>query len=174
MSKGDYELCLTLIGDPQARFESCRRSWEMQRESQQRMDEMKKKFAMPQPHLPSVAFAPPDMGQMATNHFVGDVRKLIEILVGAGRKTDAGKIRDQAVAILDDARLKSAVSDAEGKVQKRNAAQSSRAAMGDAAQTVADVRPVVVSTQPVSGTRDVEPGVVEIRARFSKEMADGS
>jgi serine/threonine protein kinase/cytochrome c-type biogenesis protein CcmH/NrfG len=40
-------------------------------------------------------------------------------------------------------------------------------------QTVAGLPPVVVETWPVSGARDVEPGVVEIRVRFSKAMADG-
>jgi predicted Ser/Thr protein kinase len=44
----------------------------------------------------------------------------------------------------------------------------------DYGQTVAGLPPVVVETQPVSGARDVEPGVTEIRVRFSKEMADGS
>ncbi|MGA3163068.1 MAG: protein kinase [Verrucomicrobiota bacterium] len=44
----------------------------------------------------------------------------------------------------------------------------------DAGQTVAGLQPVVVETQPVSGARDVEPGVTEIRVRFSKEMEDGS
>jgi hypothetical protein len=44
----------------------------------------------------------------------------------------------------------------------------------DHAQTVTGLPPVVVETWPVSGVRDVEPGIVEIRVRFSKEMADGS
>jgi serine/threonine protein kinase len=39
---------------------------------------------------------------------------------------------------------------------------------------LAEQPPVVVQTFPVSGARDVEPGEVEIRVRFSKEMADGS
>jgi len=43
----------------------------------------------------------------------------------------------------------------------------------DRGQTVAGLPPVVVETWPVSGARDVEPGVTEIRVRFSKEMADG-
>ena len=43
----------------------------------------------------------------------------------------------------------------------------------DRGQTVAGLPPVVVETWPVSGARDVEPGVAEIRVRFSKEMADG-
>jgi serine/threonine protein kinase len=118
MQHGEYELCLACIGNPQARFESYRRGWEMQRESQQRMEEMKKKIRMPEPPLPGGAFAPPDMGRMATNNFVGQVCKLVEILVATGHQTDAEKIRDQAVAILDDARLKSAVSDAKQKTRK--------------------------------------------------------
>ena len=35
-----------------------------------------------------------------------------------GRKAEAEKIRDQAVAVFDDARLKSAVTDAEARVRK--------------------------------------------------------
>ena len=46
--------------------------------------------------------------------------------------------------------------------------------VADASQTVAELPPVVVETWPVSGARDVEPGVVEVRVRFSKPMADGS
>ncbi len=34
--------------------------------------------------------------------------------------------------------------------------------------------PVVVETFPVAGSRDVEPGEIEIRVRFSKPMTDGS
>ena len=44
----------------------------------------------------------------------------------------------------------------------------------DLGQTVAGLPPVVVETWPASGARDVEPGVAEIRVRFSKEMTDGS
>jgi predicted RNA-binding protein with PIN domain len=50
--------------------------------------------------------------------FISDTRQLIEILVATGDKAEAEKIRDQAVARLNDARLKSAVSDAENKIQK--------------------------------------------------------
>ena len=44
----------------------------------------------------------------------------------------------------------------------------------DTAQTAAGLPPVVVATQPASGAREVTPGVVDLRVRFSKEMADGS
>jgi Bacterial Ig-like domain len=52
--------------------------------------------------------------------------------------------------------------------------QAAKASAEDPGQSVAGLPPVVVETQPVSGARDVEPGNVEIRVRFSKEMADGS
>jgi hypothetical protein len=121
MQKGDYDLCLQIIGDPQATFEWCRRHLEMRIEQQQLMEKTWKEH--PELRPPRLS-GPHDMGQMATNNFVGEVCKLIEILVGAGRKTDAEKIHDQAVALLDDARLKSAVSDAEEKIQKRAASDS--------------------------------------------------
>ncbi len=41
-------------------------------------------------------------------------------------------------------------------------------------RTVDSLPPVVVQTQPSSGARDVAPGIVEIRVKFSKEMTDGS
>jgi len=123
MQKGEYELCLNCIGDPQIRFESCRRSLEVQRESQRRMDETRKKYSGPvPPRLPDRAFTPPDMGQLATNNFVGQVCRLVEILVATDHKADAEKIRDEAVGVLDDAKLRSVVNDAEQRIQRVNPA----------------------------------------------------
>jgi len=118
MQHGEYQLCRSCIGDPQARFEAYRRGLELHRESERRMEEMRKQYPGPVPRLPGGGFKPPDMGQLATNSFVGQVCKLVEILVATGSQTDAEKIRDQAVAVLDDPRLKSAVSDAEAQVKK--------------------------------------------------------
>ena len=42
------------------------------------------------------------------------------------------------------------------------------------AQDVDSVAPVVVKTVPEAGSKDVAPGVVEIRVTFSKEMTDQS
>ena len=53
-------------------------------------------------------------------------------------------------------------------------AQSTNSSAEIAAQTLAEQPPIVVETLPVSGAREVEPGVTEIRVRFSKPMADGS
>jgi ElaB/YqjD/DUF883 family membrane-anchored ribosome-binding protein len=58
--------------------------------------------------------------RITRNNYADEVRRLIEILVGTGHKEEAEKIRSQAVAVLDDPRLQSAVSDAEEKIQKRS------------------------------------------------------
>jgi hypothetical protein len=42
------------------------------------------------------------------------------------------------------------------------------------AQDVDSVAPVVVKTFPEAGSKDVAPGMVEIKVKFSKEMMDGS
>ncbi len=114
MQKGEYTLCLNCVGDPQARFESARRGFEMQIESQRHMAEMRKQFPVPAPRYAG-AFHPPDMGQMATNNFVSQICKLVEILVATGHQADAEKIQAQALTLLDDARLRTAVDDAEKK-----------------------------------------------------------
>jgi hypothetical protein len=90
----------------------------------------------------------------------------VEILVGSGHKSDAQKFRDEAVAVFDDSRLESAVTDAEEKIRERSD--------DDSAASVANASPVVVETQPISGEREVAPGETEIRVRFSKKMTDGS
>jgi len=41
-------------------------------------------------------------------------------------------------------------------------------------QNLTEQPPVVVETWPISGSRDVESGVIEMRVRFSKEMRDHS
>jgi hypothetical protein len=58
------------------------------------------------------------MKKSAEDRFTSKVRQLIEILVGTDHKADAEDVRDQAVAVLDDARLKSAVRDAEERVRE--------------------------------------------------------
>ncbi|HWC59753.1 MAG TPA: Ig-like domain-containing protein, partial [Verrucomicrobiae bacterium] len=42
------------------------------------------------------------------------------------------------------------------------------------AQNIDAMAPVVVKTIPEAGTKDVAPGVMEIKVTFSKEMSDGS
>ncbi len=125
MAKGDYQWCYDHMGDAQERFDSSRQFFEAQFDSQKRMAETRQKIAeMNRQHGITNSWSPPDFSasrmKLAENNFIGQTRQLIEILVVTNHKTEAEKIRDQAVAALDDPRLKSAVSDAEEKIQKRS------------------------------------------------------
>jgi serine/threonine protein kinase/tetratricopeptide (TPR) repeat protein len=172
-AKGEYQWCYDHMGDPQERFDSIQRLFDMERANHQRMAATQQKTRQMIAEMNqkngwtnAPSFSPPDTSAMlkksTEDRFVGQVRQLIEILVATDHQADAEKIQAQAISVLDDSRLESAVSDAELKTQKR-----------DTVQTLAEQPPVVVETQPVSGARDMEPGVAEIRVRFSKEMADG-
>ena len=99
------------------------------RDNQKRMTETMRSTAqqmadMNQKHGRTNSWSPPDTSAMMKNSaedsFVGQTRQLIEILVGAGHKAEAERIRVLAVGVLDDARLKSAVSDAEQRIQQRS------------------------------------------------------
>jgi serine/threonine protein kinase len=127
VQKGEYELCRKYLGDPQFRFDLIRQSYGMQLDNQKRMAEMNQRNAqrmaeMNQKLGRTNSWSPPDISEMIKkadeNNFVGQTRQLIEILVATDRKADAEKICDQAVVIFDDARLHSAVADAEQKIKK--------------------------------------------------------
>jgi serine/threonine protein kinase len=135
VSKGEYQWCLSYMGDPQGTFDSIRRGFDMERENQKRMAEMHQRTAQQMATINQQrgltnSWSPPDtwvmMKKSAEDRFVGQTCQLIEILVAAGHKADADGIRDQAVAILDDPRLKSAVSDVEEKIQQRSLGTGNR------------------------------------------------
>ena len=127
VSHGEYDLCLGYIGDPQMAFESIRQSREqlklMEDQWAARRQEQTKQFEQTAKtnSLSANTSAPflPEPPRLADKKFVGQTRQLIEILVGANRKTDAGKIREEALAVLDVSELQSAVSDAEKKIGKQ-------------------------------------------------------
>ena len=137
VAKGEYQWCYDHMGDPQGRFDSINRSLTMQLDNQKRMAAMteanKKRIAelnLQHGWTNVPAFSPPDTSAMmkksAENGFVSQTRQLIEILVATGHKTDAEKIRDQAVTVLDDERLKSAVADAADKAHAKSAQPESK------------------------------------------------
>jgi hypothetical protein len=112
------------VGDGQAAFGAIRKQWEFLRGSEVRlanlheqgrkkMDEywaqkgQKPPSMMPQRGLPKAA----------DKIFIDKSCQLIELLVANGHQAYAQKVRDQAVALLDDPRLKSAVTDAEEKLR---------------------------------------------------------
>ncbi len=125
--KGEYQLCLSCIGDPQARFNLIRQGFEADQANVKRLAEQRQELARqttesgPKDGSPKAWF-PPDTSEMlkknADDRFVRSVGQLVEILVGTGHRSEAEEIRDQAASILDDPRVKSAVDDAEKKVRK--------------------------------------------------------
>ena len=129
VAKGEYQWCYDHMGDPEMRFDQIRQGYKMQLDVQGRMTAMRKQTAEQTAafnqkngltNMPP--YSPPDTSAMMTkaanDRFVDQVRQLIIILVATGHQADAEKIRDEAVTILDDDRLKSAVADAEAKVKK--------------------------------------------------------
>ncbi|MGH7968803.1 MAG: hypothetical protein ACREIC_08770 [Limisphaerales bacterium] len=95
--KGEYALCLRFMPNSQLRFDAIR---------QQR----DRAATMPVGNL--------QMKKVFEDRFVGQVRTLLEILVANGRKSEAERIRAQALAIMDDPRIASAVDDAEKEMAK--------------------------------------------------------
>ena len=126
VSKGEHQWCLNQMGDPQWNFDFIRRLFDEDRESQQRWAESlsrtsQKMRTITPPRGRTNSWTPPDLlawkKKSAEDRFVGGTCQLIEVLLATGHKAEAERIRDQAVAILDDPRLKSAVNDVETRIQ---------------------------------------------------------
>jgi hypothetical protein len=98
--KGEHALCLSLFPDFQGRFDLIRQNREA--------DE---KLAQQNPQMDR-----PEFRRQWEHRFVEQSRQLIEILVATGHPSDAENLRDQAVAISGDDRLKSAVADTRKKL----------------------------------------------------------
>jgi hypothetical protein len=115
------------IGDGQAAFGAIRQQWEFLRKSEVRVanihEQGEKKmdeYWAQQGQKPPAMLPQRELPKAADHIFINKACQLVEILVASGHKADAQKVRDQALALLDDARLKSAVTDAEEKLQKRS------------------------------------------------------
>jgi predicted Ser/Thr protein kinase len=132
VAKGEYQWCYDHMGDPQTRFDRIHQFLDMQLDNRRRMAEnrprtIQRTAEWNQQHgmTNMRAFSPPDtsgmLGTMATNNFVGGACQLIEILVGTGHADVAQNIRDQAVKVVDDARLHSAMEDAQTKIHAKQA-----------------------------------------------------
>lgn len=133
VQRNEYDLCLSYLGDPQAAFERIRQSWEQMktwedRQAATRQQRVEKLEAMARTNAlfanGPVPFLP-ELPKFADKQFVDKTRQLVEILVGAGRKAEAEKIQAEAVSVLDNPRLKSAVSDALEEVRHKRVQPSS-------------------------------------------------
>ena len=88
-ARREYTLCASYIPDAIKRFERIR-------ELRERHLEMAKDERL-------------RMKEYAENSFVEETCRLIEILVGAGRKQDAESVRERALAVRDDRPLRDAI-----------------------------------------------------------------
>ena len=102
MKKGEYELCSSVLGDPQSEFARLRQSWEQ--------------FEKMRPRRSALEAG--GLRVYHDDHFVKEISHLIEVLVGTARNADAAQLREQALEVLDDPRLRSAVEDAEKKLAR--------------------------------------------------------
>ena len=97
----EYAVCLEYIPNAQAKFEQLLQVWKLDRQNESKRPPLK--GSTPPPN--------------ADSRLVTKIRQLIEILVGAGRKTEAQRILEQALDLVADPRLQSAVADAETRVK---------------------------------------------------------
>jgi tetratricopeptide (TPR) repeat protein len=103
---GDYALCLEYVGDPEVAFAQIRQRWQLLKQNEQPAEENPVQPANPVAPLP-----PPTRPKTADGQFIDETCQLILILVKTDHKTEAEHIRDEALGLVDDPRLKSAVSD---------------------------------------------------------------
>jgi hypothetical protein len=102
MKKGEYELCSRVIGDAQSELARLR-------QSREQFEKMRSR---------QVSVGPGVSRNYYDERFIKESCHLIEVLIGTARKAEAEQIREQALEVLDDPQLRSAVEDAEKKVAR--------------------------------------------------------
>jgi hypothetical protein len=123
VAKGEYQTCRKYMGDPETGFQADCDRYRMEMDNQARMEKIQQRtqqqmqeFYRQHPNLPTPLDNSQRMEKMTQDHFVGKVREHIEILVATGDQADAKKIQKEALAVLDDPRLETAVDHADTKI----------------------------------------------------------
>jgi hypothetical protein len=125
---GEYQICLDHMGNPEPRFEVACHIFQQQqalfadqiarqRDSQRMSDAMLNQPGRPTPPFHPIIYSGKIGLRNSTNFFVNQVRGMILILVGTGHPEMAEYLRTNALALADDPRLQSAVTDAQEKVK---------------------------------------------------------
>ena len=133
IAKGEYQFCYDHIGDPQSRLSQAKRNFDMQismsqrsaanqERSRQQMAEFNRQHGSTNLPIPAFPDTSDTIFRYATNAFVDTAGKLIEVLLGTGHATEAEQIRGQALSVMQDPRLESAIVDAEERIHKRKTA----------------------------------------------------
>ena len=106
----------------------------------------------------------------------GDLRearaKLAELR--ASNAEENPEVQQALARVKELERMTTEEPNAPADLREAKALEKSDIAAAETSPILAEQPPVVVETFPVSGARDVAPGITEIRVRFSKPMADGS
>jgi hypothetical protein len=122
VQKGEYETCRKFIGDPQADFRKICQRYDRGLFSVRHLIEMRKKLPHPVvlqiPGAPAIPDPSVSLRKSAQDRFVNEVGELIEILAATGSQSDAENIQKQALTVLDDHRLETAVADAKAKIAR--------------------------------------------------------
>ena len=105
---GEYTRSYNYIGDSDARFGQIRQTWEVEKQSEKTREETAKRVGSS-----GTGYHPPLPTKFADPRFVEETRQLIQILVKSGYKAKAESLRGQALELVQDPKLESAVSDAE-------------------------------------------------------------
>ena len=114
LKHGDYALCLEYLGDPEAAFDRLRRQWDLMKGREQRGETTPDREADT-----AASFLPPSPPRTADQRLVDETRQLILILVKTEHRPEAQHIRDEALELVDDSRLKSSVTDADEEPARR-------------------------------------------------------
>ena len=87
---------------------------------------------------------------------------------------DSGQADEVAKKMLEAAKAKHLSDGLRMMIEPPASSRERKLVSTDEDSFLAEQPPVVVETSPVSGAREVEPGVTDIRVRFSKPMTDDS
>lgn len=129
VQRGEYALCDKYLGDPQKRFDAICRLRQVFLHSTDNFPasflEFEKRFIGSLNRQMGLEDSPLRNKSIAEHQkdaahdlFVREARTLIEILVATGHGADAEKIRAEALLVVDDPGVRSAVTDAEQKLAK--------------------------------------------------------
>lgn len=142
--RGDYQLCLDYLGNPETRFQLYCSLLKSQESFGQRIP-------------PSAHLAPPQ--NIAKSNFVCQVGCLVEVLVGTGHEAEAEYIREKAMTVLDDSLIQASVINAEEHIKNPKAVPS-------AGEMEARLSPVYLSGLEPALTFPATPVIIPPPARI--------
>ena len=171
IARGDYEYCLSCIGEPEERYAMIEHGFNLQMSIHRRFQTGAPVLGTNQSGAAFVANAlssrpaltgnlSTQMAKSAQSSFVGQVCQLIEILVGTDGHSKAAVIRDKALKVVDDQLLKSAIEDAQTRVKQTQTASTSGSQPGSKGSASANSASVERRSPTLASGEKPDPRVV--------------